>query len=324
MQLVKTEAARRAIAEARSVDEVKDIRDKAEAVRMYAKQAGMGLEMINDAAEIKLRAERRAGEMLAVMEKNKGGDPRPGNSVLPGLAPRLEELGVSKMQSSRWQSMAEIPEDKFEQHIAHKRAEQEELTTAGVLRMLEPESNGKNKPKTNRVGDTYVPQGFDACQTPAYAIDPLLPYLPSEWTIWESACGEGHLLEAFYDASRKVEGSDILVGRNFFEYQPHLWDCQVTNPPYSVKYKWLERSYEFGKPFALLLPVETLGAKHAQVLFVEHGIEIILLDRRINFKMPNKGWDGAGAQFPVAWFTWGLSLPTQLVFASLGSTNEPD
>src|SRR3990167_141894 len=102
MQLVKTEAARRAIAEARSVDEVKDIRDKAEAVRMYAKQAGMGLEMINGAAEIKLRAERRAGEMLAVMDKAKpaGSNQHQDRSHAVTDPPTQNDMGVSKMQSS--------------------------------------------------------------------------------------------------------------------------------------------------------------------------------------------------------------------------------
>lgn len=135
-ELVKTQAARRAIAEARDVDEVKDIRDKAEAVRQYAKQAGLGLEMINDAAEIKLRAERRAGEMLAVMEKNDGGRPtKTGNSVLPVLEPTLEEMGVSKMESSRWQRMAELPEADFERHVSETRDAGKELSTASVLRL---------------------------------------------------------------------------------------------------------------------------------------------------------------------------------------------
>lgn len=176
----------------------------------------------------------------------------------------------------------------------------------------------KNKPKLNRAGDVYEPQGFDACQTPAYAIDPLLPYLDRNWIPWESACGDGLLVDALYDGGFiTVEQSDLLTGLNFFEWQPDQWDCQITNPPYSIKYKWLERSYELRKPFALLLPVETLGAKSAQVLFREHGVRVLLLDRRVNFKMPNIGWDGSSAQFPVAWFTWGIPLESELVFGRM-------
>lgn len=185
--------------------------------------------------------------------------------------------------------------------------------------MIRPEQgNGKHKPKTNRAGDEYIPQGFDACQTPAYALDPLLPYLRPEWVVWEPAAGEGMLVGGLYDSGFKtVVTSDILTGQNFFDYEPERWDCLITNPPYSIKYKWLERCYALNKPFALLLPVETLGAKSAQIHFREHGIEVIFLDRRINFKMPNIGWEGSAAQFPVAWFTWGLKIGQQMTFARL-------
>ena len=35
---------------------------------------------------------------------------------------------------------------------------------------------------------------------------------------------------------------------------------------------------------------------------------MIVMDRRINFKMPQLGWEGSGSQFPVAWFTNGLGI----------------
>ncbi|MBN1430421.1 MAG: hypothetical protein JXB07_18775, partial [Anaerolineae bacterium] len=60
--------------------------------------------------------------------------------------------------------------------------------------------NGRHLPQTNRAGDMEEPQGFDDCQTPPYALDPLLPYLSHEWTIWEPARGDGQLVETLLDA----------------------------------------------------------------------------------------------------------------------------
>ncbi len=74
-----------------------------------------GLEMQNECAEIKLRAERRAGELLGENpDIHPGGDRRPlSHDVI-----KLSELGISLMQSHRWQMEASIPEKTFEQFIA--------------------------------------------------------------------------------------------------------------------------------------------------------------------------------------------------------------
>jgi len=173
------------------------------------------------------------------------------------------------------------------------------------------------KPKQNKRGDIKKSNTYDRCQTPHYAIDPLLPYLDPRWTIWEPASGEGQIVRKLQQCGFCVIGTDILTGTNFFETELDSWQCQVTNPPYSIKYDWLKRSYALGLPFALLLPLETLGTKSGQQLFEKYGIEIILLDKRVNFKMPNLGYSGSGAQFPTAWFTWGLNIGKQLTFAKL-------
>src|SRR5579864_8896192 len=58
------DSARKALQQALSVDEAKKVRDKAEVLRSYIKQCGHSLQMQNECAEIKLRAERRAGDLL--------------------------------------------------------------------------------------------------------------------------------------------------------------------------------------------------------------------------------------------------------------------
>ena len=89
---MKYDAACRAVAEAKSVDEVKTIRDKAAAMQVYAEQAkNKSLEA--DAAEIRERAEYRLGEMLGAQRDagllnpgtrlRGGGDGAGGSGALP-------------------------------------------------------------------------------------------------------------------------------------------------------------------------------------------------------------------------------------------------
>lgn len=124
------DSARTALAEATTVDEVKDIRDRAEALRQYARQSRQTLGMQNQCAEIRIRAERRAGEMLRDMPRHQQWDGRP-TEVSGDVT--LSDLGVSRNQSSMWQGTAAIPLPLFESYIEETKADGGELTTVGLL-----------------------------------------------------------------------------------------------------------------------------------------------------------------------------------------------
>jgi len=113
------------------------------------------------------------------------------------------------------------------------------------------------------------------------------------------------------DNGFKVVTSHINKNQNFFEYQPDNWDILITNPPYSLKDEFLERAYELGKPFCMLLPLTALEGVKRGDLFRKYGIEVLVLDKRVNFMKEKKScW------FNTSWFCWNM-LPKQLVFEKI-------
>jgi hypothetical protein len=61
---------------------------------------------------IKIRAQRKAGELLAVMDKNPGGQAEHESYTLQPerTRPKLSDIGVDHTQSHRWQQLAAIAE----------------------------------------------------------------------------------------------------------------------------------------------------------------------------------------------------------------------
>ena len=84
----------------------------------YARQA-KDSELIRYETEIKVRAERRCGELLARTEKNKGvaaGGERDaaGRTMRPADAtPTLAQMGLTRDESSRYQQRAAMPARKL-------------------------------------------------------------------------------------------------------------------------------------------------------------------------------------------------------------------
>jgi len=124
-ELTHFNKAKNELALATSIDEIKEIRGKAESLRHYYKQIGDSLEMQNQCAEIKIRAERRAGELIP-------------EQITVGTKSHdvtLSDLDISNKQSARWQAIASVPEDAFEKHIAKTMAGGKELTSDSVYKL---------------------------------------------------------------------------------------------------------------------------------------------------------------------------------------------
>jgi hypothetical protein len=128
----KLSIARRALIAAKSLNDVLDVCDMAAAIRAFAKAASESLEVQNAASDLRLSAERKAGEMLAKMELagRGGGDTKSSNSVLLGLT----DIGITKMQSSRWQLVSKLPDEEYTAIVVGCNATGRELTQAAVLK----------------------------------------------------------------------------------------------------------------------------------------------------------------------------------------------
>lgn len=133
-----------AIAACHAIDEVMNIHDKARALEVYAMQA-KNTEAEQKACEIRLRAERKAGQMLQAMDKARGGGDQKSDHrshcVTGDLT--LAAQGISKNQSSRWQKLAAIPEADFEATFAQPG---KKPSTNGIIATHQAKTAAEPKP----------------------------------------------------------------------------------------------------------------------------------------------------------------------------------
>lgn len=121
--------AKEALAVAKTMDDVKKIRDKAESIRAYLQKQGYGVEIQNEGAELKIRAERRLGELMPV--KPKQGK----RSLALHDATLKRDLSTERSQAHRWRKVASVPEVQFEDFVAEARNASRELTTVSVVKL---------------------------------------------------------------------------------------------------------------------------------------------------------------------------------------------
>jgi N6-adenosine-specific RNA methylase IME4 len=126
--LVVLGKARRMLAEAKTIGDLKDVRDVGQAAIKWAKsRRDVGHEAVNDAMEIVLESERRLGVMLAENVRQ-GQNGRESNTAL------LSSFGISKIQSHRWQAEASVSEEDFQLWKSETRESGKQLTSGALIK----------------------------------------------------------------------------------------------------------------------------------------------------------------------------------------------
>ncbi len=273
--LRKYNAALRALAAAKNVDEVKKVRNEAEAIRAYAKQAkNRTLEL--DAAEIRFRAERRIGQMIAHQKRTVGlakGAARKGVGKRGSRADphskeiTLSALGIDKHLANQARKLAAIPDKEFEKSITNLRAEI--LSAAGratvnILRAAKWAAWERQKAKESRTDPRKEVGAYLALtQEDADAVHPdyapvwarfelLLRENPSSPSLPPTVSSAAKIVaNAIWRLKALTEARDWPYARHvFFEIFETMWD-RIEKLQAKIAKERLQSSHEKDEPAPL-------------------------------------------------------------------------
>ncbi len=159
MQLIKYDAACKAIADAQSVDEAKDIADKSVALQAYAKQAN-NPEMERMAAEIRLRAKRRIGQISKKLETQERArtDLHP-NDGTQTKTQTLKDAGISTSEAHRCEQLAQVDEDEFDTYIEKCRKANKVASSDEIAKRVSKTVSRKQKIDAISARNAALPTG---------------------------------------------------------------------------------------------------------------------------------------------------------------------
>ncbi len=162
MQLERLDEATRALAKASTLEDIKKIEAASHGMENGIKAClkacqeydDSGLEQQNKWAEIRIKAQRKGGELLAQLSVSPG---KRTDLTLPtdgqGSTKKdeIEKNNLSRGTANRWQQIATVPVETFENHIQETKEKRQELTSASVLRLAQAEKRRQRHEDVNDI-----------------------------------------------------------------------------------------------------------------------------------------------------------------------------
>lgn len=166
-------------------------------------------------------------------------------------------------------------------------------------------------------------QSDDFYATEPKAVNLLLGLEKFEGSIWECACGAGHLSKEMKRLGYEVLSTDLvyrgygLGDIDFLKIKMKSQSNIITNPPYKYANEFILKGMDIlekGKKLALFLPIRYLEGKERKLLFQKFPPKTVWVSSSRLKCAPNGEFNKEGSSVSYAWFVWqkGYSGQTQL------------
>ncbi len=159
----------------------------------------------------------------------------------------------------------------------------------------------------------------DEMYTPPILVYPITYCLKANSLIWCPFDTESsEFVKILQEEGHTVRFSHINNGQDFFDIPIEdfrLYDYIISNPPFSKKLAVLERLYEIGIPFAMLMGLPILNYQEIGNFFYkkESDLQLLIFDKKVSF-------NGNTASFNCSYFCRGI-LPKDIIFYHLEHNN---
>src|SRR5262245_22372685 len=172
--------------------------------------------------------------------------------------------------------------------------------------MLDMSSQSRRAPNCEHRGDCY--------DTPEEAVYALLEVEKLPRVIWEPACGTGNIVRVLRKLGYEVVATDLNNRGCPDSYDridfllPAKFECDaiVTNPPFQLAQKFVERALERAPLVMMLLRVAFMESTRRTHILEDAGLARIHVFAKRLPMMHRAGWEGrkANSGMCFAWFVW--------------------